>query len=404
VPVSKTEKLYLDDAYTREFRATVVASQPATGGARSIVLDKTYFYPESGGQLADGGRIGDLSVVDVQEGEGETVVHTVAAGPEVPVGTELDCAVDGERRFDHMQQHTGQHVLSRAFIEEGDLHTVSFHMGEDTCTIDVEGGDFSPETAARAEALANRVVEDNRAVSVRTVPVDELDAAGLRRKVPEGVRDARLVEVGGFDVIPCCGTHVRATGELGLIKVLKWEKVKAATRVHFKVGRRALADYAHKHDVVSELSNRFTTGTTEVLAKVDKLVAENQSSRKSLKAMSQKLAALEMDELLAAAQPVGEARLVVRLVDGDGAHARALSSALKSAAGVVAILGAADGTVVCSASDGVGVDVASGAVARATEMGGSGGGRGSFAQVKLPPDADVGAFIEQVGDDVKSKL
>jgi alanyl-tRNA synthetase len=286
-----------------------------------------------------------------------------------------------------MQQHTGQHVLSRAFIEAGDLHTVSFHMGDDTCTIDVEGAAFTDHVVARAEAMANRVIEENRRVVVRTVPVELLDAMGLRGKVPEGVSEARLVDVEGFDVVPCCGTHVRAAGELGVIKVLKSEKVKGTQRVYFKVGRRALADYASKHAIVTDLANRFTTGTSEVGAKVDKIVAESQSHKKAVKLLSQKLAALEQGELLAEAEDVGGVRLIARVVEGDGAYARA-----------------ADGTVICSASDDVDVDIAALAVPRAKDLGGSGGGKGAFAQIKLPDGTGVREFIEGIENDVRSSL
>jgi alanyl-tRNA synthetase len=312
--------------------------------------------------------------------------------------------IEWSRRFDHMQQHTGQHVLSRAFIETAELHTVSFHMGEETCTIDLEGR-FSPEAGTAAEALANRIIWENRPVGVRTVPVGELDAEGLRRKVPEGVTDARLVEVADFDVIPCCGTHVRATGELGAIKVLKWEKVKGGNhRVHFVAGARALADYALKHDIASRLAGRFTTAVAEVEAKVEKLSAEHQAQKKRLRAMSLRLAAVEAAELLDGAPAAGDVKVVTCRLEGDGDYARAVSTALKSSPKTVAVLGAADGTVVCSVSDDVELDIAAIAVPRAKELGGSGGGKGAFAQLKLPGGADVKAFIEGITEDVRSSL
>lgn len=400
--VSKTEKLYLDDPYTTEFRARVIATEPLAGGGHVVLLEESYFYPDSGGQTSDRGRMGDLDVIDVQEGDGESVLHTVAG--DVAPSAEVSCVIDWERRFDHMQQHTGQHVLSRAFIETANLHTVSFHMGDDTCTIDVEGGVFTDEAVTRAEALANRVIEENRPVVVRTVPVAELDAIGLRGKVPEGVTAARLVQVEGFDVVPCCGTHVRATGELGVIKVLKHEKVKGTERVHFKVGRRALADYAHKHAIVTDLANRFTTGTSEVGAKVDKLVAEGQAHKKTVKAFAQRLAALEKEELLAAADEVGGVRVIAHLVEGDGGYVRVLSSGLKPEPRTVAILGAPDGTVILSASDDVALDVAGLAVPRAKALGGAGGGKGAFAQIKLPDGVSVSDFIQGVENDVRSSL
>jgi alanyl-tRNA synthetase len=174
--------------------------------------------------------------------------------------------------------------------------------------------------------------------------------------------------------------------------------------VHFKVGRRALADYVDKHGITQELAARFTTGVSEVPARVDKLVAENQLQKKTIKTFSQKLAAFEQTELLAAAETVGDVRMIVRVVDGDGGYARLLAAALKSQPRTIAILGAGDGAVVCSASDDVTMDIATGAVARATEIGASGGGKGTFAQLKLPADVDVDDFIKQVGNDVKISI
>jgi alanyl-tRNA synthetase len=180
--------------------------------------------------------------------------------------------------------------------------------------------------------------------------------------------------------------------------------VKGAQRVHFRVGRRALSDYAQKHAIVQELANRFTTGATEISSKVDKLVAENQSHKKTVKALSQRLAELEQGALLASAQPVGDVRVIVRVVEGDGGYARMLASALQSKANTIAVLGAADGTVVCAASDDLSIDIATAAVARAKKLGGSGGGKPAFAQLRLPEGSSVDEFVEQVGNDVKSKM
>jgi len=401
--VPKTDKRYLEDPYTTSFRARVRASAPAEGGV-DLFLEASYFYPESGGQLPDGGTIAGLPVVDVQE-RGEDVAHrvTLPAGASAPDG-EVDCAIDAARRFDHMQQHTGQHVLSRAFIETGGRETVSFHMGADACTIDLEGAPLDADAARAAEALANGVIEENRPVRVRTVPVAELAEESLRRKLPEGVSEVRLVEVADFDTCGCCGTHVRSTGELQLIKVLKWEKAKGTTRVSFKVGRRALADYSEKHELAQALANRFTTGVSEVAGKIDRLVTEGQAQRKALARMSERLAAFERDALLAAARARGNVRVVAHVLEaGDGAYARTLSGAIQSAGDAVVVLGAGDGTVVCAASKGVAIDFAD-VIAWAREAGGSGGGKGPFAQIRLASGGDVAAFVEKVGTYVEEQL
>lgn len=408
---NETVKRYLDDAYTTTFRSRVVEWSADPDGRASVVLEDTYFYPESGGQTADTGVIGPVNVVDVQEGPGGVVHHFVDApsgGARPVIGDEVDCRVDWARRFDHMQQHTGQHVLSRAFVQTADLHTVSFHLGDDACTIDLEGTGFDPEVARRAEDLANAIVMENRPVTMEVVPAEELaslDDMDLRRSLPAGVREARLVAVEGFDLIPCCGTHVRTTGELGMIKVLKNEKAKGARRVQFKVGQRALADYRSKHDIVQSLVGRLTTSADGIEAKVEKLIAQGQRMRKDAKGLSQALAAHETKALLAKAQTHAGTRFVVRyLPDRGDDYLRVVSTTLKKEPGTVVVIGGAAGAVVCSASDGVDVDFSVLAVEPAKAAGGSGGGSGTFAQLKLPGGTDVSKFVEEVANNVKQSL
>jgi alanyl-tRNA synthetase len=282
-PGVPTEKLYLTDPYTVSFEASVLSCTPRSGGGYAVVLNRTFFYPESGGQLSDRGTIAGRAVVNVWEDESGSVFHALEEPVEPGV---VQGEVDAARRFDHMQQHTGQHILSRALIEAGGLHTVSFHMGDDACSIDVEGPEPSQETLDAAEALANTVVWEDRPVTVRTMPRDEVVERSLRKSIPEGVTEVRLVEVEGFDVIGCCGTHVRRAGELGLIKVLKHEKTKGAYRVYFKVGRRAFADYREKHETVRQLAMRFTTSVSNLTEKVEKLQADHQRIRKQFQGQS----------------------------------------------------------------------------------------------------------------------
>lgn len=408
---TNTEKLYLSDPYSVSFPARVVSCDKDEKGRVWAVLDRSAFYPESGGQSADRGTMGEFSVIDVQEGAGETVRHCVDDANDDTrrlAGQELDCLVDWSRRFDHMQQHTGQHVLSRAFIETAGLHTVSFHMGEETCTIDLDGDEFNPDIADRAEDLANSIVVDNRPVEIRTVAVGDLDELGgleLRRSIPEGVTDVRLVEVKNFDVIPCCGTHVRATGELGLVKVIKAEKVKGLHRVYFKVGARALRDYRDKHGVVQSLSSRFTTSAADIASKVDKLLAEGQQARRNIKRLSQELAVHEAETLLTAASISNGVKIVVHFfANADDEYLRLISAVIKREPGSVAILGAASGGIVCSASDGVSLDFVELAVELVKAAGGSGGGKGNYAQLRVPDSADVNKFLEEIANNVKRSV
>ena len=387
-----TQKLYLDQPYDTAFEATVVATRALDGESHEVVLDRTLFYPESGGQLSDAGVLGPARVTGVREGEGDNVVHVVQGG--APSGS-VAGKVDWARRFDHMQQHSGQHVLSRAFIEAAGLPTVSFHMGDETCTIDLEGTGFDEAAARRAEELANRIVEENRPIDVNMVPVADLDRTELRRKVPDGIAIARIVSVRDFDAIPCCGTHVRSTGELGLVKILRAEKVKQHNRVHFKVGQRALDDYRDKHAIVQSLANRLTTSAADLPQKVERLAEESQGAAKRAKQLVGRLAAMQKPLLLQGASRAGAHRVVVYR-DADAMLVRALATELQAEPGTIVLLGADDGTVVCATSRDVALDLATVATAAAKELGGSGGGKGGFAQLKLEGGARVDELLKRM--------
>lgn len=392
-----TQKLYLDRSYETVFEAAVVSSQPTDNGA-TLVLDRTLFYPESGGQLSDTGSIGDAEVLDVQEAGNDTVVHTVKG--KVPATGTIHGMINWPRRFDHMQQHTGQHILSRAFIQTDRLDTVSFHMGEDTCTIDLDGA--APDAAAirRAEDLSNEIIKENRPIDITTIPIEQVNMSELRRKVPEGVREARIVTVRDFDVIPCCGTHVRTTGELGMIKVLKTEKVKNFQRVHFKVGHRAFADYRDKHAILSELSQKLTASPLDVAAKVQNMIQESLAGAKRTRALTQRLATAEAERLLRS--QAGTPRLILHR-EPDPALARAMATEMQKASGTIAIVAADDGSLVCVSSHEMDIDLAGPAGALARELGGSGGGKGGFAQAKVDP-ARVDEFMQRMAAHVRAQI
>jgi alanyl-tRNA synthetase len=396
---TRTEKLYLADPYVAAFEATVVACGNAPDGRVFAVLDKTCFYPESGGQPSDRGVIGGVAVVDVQEDEAGMVRHYLSA----PVGTgRVECRVDWTRRFDHMQQHTGQHILSRAFIEAGRLETVSFHLGEEICTIDVAGPEPGDDVVEKAERLANAVVWENRPVAVRNVSHAATDEKSLRKPLPEGVSEVRLVEVEGFDTIGCCGTHVRGAGEIGVIKVLKHEKTKGVHRVYFVAGRRAYEDFARKHEIVKRLANRFTTSVDALEEKVEKLQSEGHRLRKESQRLSKKLVAFEAEGYREKGVREGGRLYVVEvLAEADEPYLRALGSQLTSDKGTVSLLGTTDGLIICSASSDVDVDFSAAVVERAKSRGGTGGGKGRFAMVRLPAGAPAGEFLDGVFNDIK---
>ena len=396
----RTEKLFLSDPYVCLFEATVLSCATSHDGRIAAVLDKTYFYPESGGQPADRGTLGGVEVIDVREDETGVVLHLLSA----PVGTgRVECRVDWDRRFDHMQQHTGQHILSRAFIEIGKLDTVSFHLGEEICTIDLEGPAPGDEIIGRSERLANSVIWENRAVVIRTVPHAGTGEAPLRKSLPEGVSEVRLVEVEGFDTVGCCGTHVGHAGEIGIIKILKHEKTKGVHRVYFLAGKRAYEDFTKKHDVVKRLANRFTTSVDAVEEKVGKIDQESQRLRKDCQRLSKRLSVFEAEILRGKGSRHGGRLFVVEVVpEADEPYLRALGAQLVAEKGTVSLLGSRDGIVVCSASPDVAVEVAAAVVDRARTLGGAGGGKGRFAMARLPASVRPEEFLQQVFEVIKN--
>ena len=397
---TRTEKLYLTNSYTASFQTSVLSCDTDEKGRLVAVLDKTHFYPDSGGQPSDRGSIGGVSVLDVWEDDSENVYHEVE-GPVAP--GPVECQVDWDRRFDHMQQHTGQHILSRAFIEVAGLDTVSFHLGEETCTIDLEGGAVNDDVAASAEAMANAIVWENRDVLVNLLSPDELTDGLLRKSLPDGVDEVRLVEVAGFDTCGCCGTHVKSAGELGLIKVLKLEKAKGANRVHFVVGKRAFADFVKKHEIVKQLANRFTTSVESVEGKIEKLNTEHQRLRKDSQKTAKKLAELEAGRLHADSKRVGDRVYVVELIpDASEEYLRFIASNLKSYKNTISLLGTKEGLIVCNASKDIDIDLAAAVVEKAKGLGGSGGGKGGFATARLPSDVSPEEFLGQIREDIRN--
>ena len=394
-------KRYLTDPSQTSFQTEILSCELLANGHYAVVLAETCFFPESGGQLPDRGTINGLKVLDVQETDTGVVVHELTEPVQGVAAGELDWTV----RFDHMQHHTGQHVLTRAFIDTAGLPTVGFHMGDDGCTIDLEGGNLDGRAITEAELLANRIIWENRKIDLKTVPVSDLADADLRKSLPAGVEDVRLVDIKDFDRVACCGTHVRRTGELGAVKVLKSEKVKDNIRIYFKAGRLAFRDYQEKHEVVKSLANSFTTSVDGILDKTAKLTQDAQRLRKELKKSFQKLAAYEKESLLSRAKTLGDNRAVVYLSDeADEGYLNLLAASFKNDPGTVVLLGARDGRVILNSPPGLSIDLASALIDLARQAGGNGGGKGGSARVKLPAGVNVKTFLDKVYDHAKNSV
>jgi alanyl-tRNA synthetase len=333
VKMDGTMRLYYDDAYTRAFSARVIERDGA-----AVILDRTYFYPTSGGQPNDTGTIGGTAVLDVSaRKEDGAVVHTLAGDIVEDV---VECVVNWERRFDHMQHHTGQHILSQAFVQVAGANTVGFHLSPDSVTIDVDQVSIGGETAAEVEALANDIVWGDRPVTARIVQPD--DAEGVRiRKLPEHLLTGglRIIDIDGFDVTACGGTHVARTGEIGIIKILKLEKRGDKTRVEFRCGGRALGDYQQKNAVVNQLAADLTCSIGEIAGAVARLQEDYKAAQRALKAANGQLIEFEAERLAAEATLAKSVRVVKLLFPArDFGDLRVLATSIIQKPGMVALL------------------------------------------------------------------
>lgn len=334
---------YYTDSTTLVFAAEIVAAE-THDGRPAVLLDPGYFYPTSGGQPHDTGELrrGDETarVIDVVERESDGAVLHVLDRP-LPPGP-VAAIIDRDRRLDHMRHHTGQHILSQAFIRVAAAETVGFHLSNQSVTIDLDRTDLGATEIDAAEALANAIIQADTPVSVRFVTTAEADALPLRKTPPSRDGRLRLIDIEGFDLTACGGTHVARAGEVGLVKIARTERRGATTRVEFLCAGRALADYRAKQDVVRQLGELLTTGAAELPAIVAKLQEENKALRVDLRRQGDALLALEAAQLLAAAEPLGTARLVTHVFTGRTPdELRRLATALAEAGGTVALLGLA---------------------------------------------------------------
>ncbi len=382
------ERLYYDDPFLWSFQARVTARQ-TLAGRPAVALDRTAFYPTSGGQPHDLGTLTGVPVVDVKEQAGE-VWHLLAA--ELP-GEEVTGQVDGRRRFDHMQQHTGQHILSQAFVELLGARTVAFHLGATESTIDLDRVDLSKEGLEAVEERVNEVIFQDRPVIARFVPPDELARLPLR-KPPRGHKHVRVVEVEGYDWTPCGGTHCTRTGQVGALRILRADRQGNETRVTFLCGWRALRDARWKHEVLSEVATSLSVGIPDLAETVARLVASGEEMRRELERARRQLLQVEAAELYGQGEWLGGARVVVaHWRDRPWEEVRALARAIAALPGGVALLGVDGDTArLCFArAEGLRWDMAALVREAAQCIGGRGGGRPDDAQGGGP---DAGRLSE----------
>jgi alanyl-tRNA synthetase len=329
-----TERLYYTDPYVRSFEATVRGVDRRDG--RSIVaLDRTAFYPTSGGQPFDTGTLGGARVVDVFDDDDGGVLHAVEGGA-LDVGQSVEGEIDWTRRFDHMQQHTGQHVLSAAFDRRFGVRTVSFHLGADVSTIDL-ARELTPADVAAAELDANRVVWEDRPVAIRFAAKEDAAAMPLRK---ESRREGtlRLIDVEQWDLSACGGTHVARTGAIGVIAVAGWERFKGGQRIEFLCGQRALTRFRAMRDALDASVRLLSVLPGEVPASIARMQADAKDQKRATIALQTELARFRAEELAESAETSGDRRLVLRAVDADANGLKGLAAAVAARPGFIVVL------------------------------------------------------------------
>jgi len=372
-----TERIYYTEPACRSFDA-VVTDVVEHEGAPALVLDRTAFYPTSGGQPFDTGRLGSTEVVNTID-DGERVLHVVRSP--LAVGDAVHGEIDWVRRFDHMQQHTGQHVLSAAFDRLLDNRTTSFHMGSETATIDL-AREASFGDVERCVDEANRIVWEDRPVTIRFASPDEAARLPLRKE-PVRVGLLRLIEVTGFDLSACGGTHVARTGEIGLIAVTGAEKFRGGTRLTFVCGGRALRALRGYREAVSGSVRALSVLPHELPAAIERIQAENKQTRKTITRLQSELAVHEAARLSEASPVIDGVRRAAHVLDGwDAPGLKAIASSITAQGTVVAVLVGTASPIAVVVARAAGVDVDANDVLQRLlkRFGGRGGGKPELAQ------------------------
>jgi alanyl-tRNA synthetase len=381
-----TERLYYTDSYLRSFSAQI---SDFTDGGRTVYLDRTAFYPASGGQPFDLGAISGVAVVEVAD-EQERIAHKLAAA--VTAGA-VECSIDWARRFDHMQQHTGQHLLSAVFEESFGLKTVSFHLGAESATIDIEGGNADTAIARKAERRANNIVFENRPVAVTFE--DSPIAQGLR-KPSEREGTLRIISIEGVDRSACGGTHVRATGEIGAILIRKLEKIRNQTRVEFVCGERAVRRARADYEALARAAQLFSSPLDGVPSMLAEQLESARAAEKSRRKLELELAAYKGRELYQSTAPTADGfrRVAERAASGNLEDLRAVAQNFTAHSKAVFLAALNDPpSVLLAVSEDAGIDAGKVLRASLAAAGGRGGGTARMAQGSVPDAAKLDGLL-----------
>jgi len=396
-----TTRLYYHDSFLYDFEAEVHEVQETPKPA--LILDRTAFYPTSGGQVFDTGVISTehekLKVNEVADTEDGRVVHYLEAPPKsLQPGSKIRGQIDATRRRDHMQQHTGQHVLSAAFVRLFNMPTVSFHMADDYCSIDLDTPTLSKDQIEAAERLANEIILENRTVDIRFVTREEAGKLGLRKLPPAERDELRLIDIHDFDLSACGGTHVNQTGQIGCVLLRKIEKVRQGWRVEFVAGQRAVATARRDFTTLTEAGALFSAHIYDVPQQARKSLEEIRNLRKQREQAEEELAEAQADTFLAETPESSDGKLVIRtFADRDMNSLKVLAQKLtRRAPSVIALLATTSPrpSLVFAQSAGQPYDMGSLMKQTLTKLGGRGGGSKDMAQGGVPNATGIEAALK----------
>jgi alanyl-tRNA synthetase len=400
-----TNRLYYTNPLLHEFDSIIQeVVPPADSQSRpGVILQETAFYPTSGGQVHDTGYLTTsandrVRVAEVADTEDGRIVHYLEAPTKVAAGEAVRGSIDADRRREHMQQHSGQHILSAAFIELYQIATVSFHMGNDYCSIDLTTSTLSLEQIAGAERRANEIIFENRPVAIRFVSRAEAEKLGLRKLPPADRDELRLIEVESYDLSACGGTHVSATGQIGSILLRKIETVRQGMRVEFVCGAWAVRNARRDYLALSESAKLFSTQLWDVPEQIRKVFDDAKSLRKQREEALEELAWAMAASALQEEQETKGRKVIVRVFDDRDISftklfaqrvVRGANPAIAFAASTMDPAG-----VVFAQSAGGKADVGSILKQVLATVGGRGGGTRDFAQGGIPKGTDVRALLQ----------
>lgn len=374
---------YYLEPYQKEF-TTNLKSSTMINDQYHVVLENTIFYPEGGGQPADTGLINDVKVLDVYEQDG-IIYHICESEIQSQI---VNCRIDWQRRHNHMQYHTGQHILSAIFYRHFNYQTCGFHLGSDYSTIDIDAERLTEEEILKAEQLVNDLIQKNVAITSYFINRDETNKFDLRKQ-PQTATDIRIVELADFDSVPCCGTHLQNTGEVGLLKIIKAEKNKSLTRIYYHCGMKAFLDYQAKHNMIATIAEAFSTSESEVLNRVTTELNRKRELEQDYIQLQKQLMFYEAQDLISK----NETNIIVTALEDHDSfdQAQNLANAILAQGNYLAMISVGQRLLITHNLE-TGLDCGQIIKEHGSKFGGRGGGGASFGQVYFPTKDQMDLF------------